>query len=63
MTAMELMTTEEFAEYVRTPAATIRYWHHRGEGPVSYKVGRRRMYKKADIDAWFEQQIDHKVGA
>lgn len=60
---MEIMTTDEVAQYLRAPAATIRFWQHAGTGPKSYKVGRRRMYKKTDVDAWFEQQADQKIGA
>ncbi len=55
---MELMTVEEVAEELRTPAPTIRYWIHRGEGPRSFKIGRRRMFRRQDVDAWLMEQIN-----
>lgn len=48
----ELMTTEEFAEYVRRPVATIYQWNSRGQGPRFIKRGRSILYRRADIDAW-----------
>ena len=56
------MTTDEVAEYLRTPAATVRYWVHRGEGPRSFKIGRRRMFRRQDVDAWLMGQINAERG-
>lgn len=55
----ELLTTEEVAERIRVPAATLRWWRHLddGTGPKSGKVGRRVMYRAADVDAWIDQQF------
>lgn len=48
----EYMTTEEVAEHLRTSASTVHYWHHKGIGPESFKLGRRRLYARKDVEAW-----------
>ncbi len=52
------LTTEDVAEIARTSPATVRYWKHMGTGPRSAKVGRRVLYREADVTAWFEQKYD-----
>ncbi|MGY1845533.1 helix-turn-helix transcriptional regulator [Modestobacter sp. SYSU DS0875] len=52
----DLLTLEEAAERLRTSPSTLRYWRHRSEGPKSFRVGRRVLYKRSDLDAWVEQQ-------
>ena len=50
-----LLTTEEVAELLRLPAATLRWWRHRGSGPKSFKLGAKKVfYKKSDVDAWID---------
>jgi len=46
------LTTRELAERFRAPEATVRWWRHRGYGPPAIKVGRRRLYPLADVEAW-----------
>jgi hypothetical protein len=43
--ATEYLTAEQLEEWTGTPAATFRYWALRGEGPVSVKLGRRRVWE------------------
>ena len=50
----EFMITEEVAAMARTSASTVRYWEHNGTGPKSFKVGRRRLYARADVEAWLK---------
>ncbi len=38
------------------PASTWRYWAINGTGPRSFKLGRRRLWKKADVLAWIAEQ-------
>jgi prophage regulatory protein len=38
------------------PASTWRYWAMIGEGPKSFKIGRRRVWKRSDVLAWIEEQ-------
>lgn len=56
---MDLMTTTEVADYIKTPEATLRYWRHRNEGPRAFRLGGRRvMYRRQDVDAWLMDQIN-----
>lgn len=53
-----LLTLPEVSEMLRTPAATLRFWRHKGTGPRSFRVGGRVLYKQADVQAWLEQQYE-----
>jgi excisionase family DNA binding protein len=46
------MTTGEVAELVRAPAETVRYWRHVGRGPRSFKIGRKVLYARSDVERW-----------
>jgi prophage regulatory protein len=43
------------------PASTWRYWAINDTGPRSFKLGRRRVWRRADVIAWIEQQ-DNATG-
>lgn len=51
---MELMTVNEVAEELRLPVSTVRYWRTQGRGPHFFKVGRRLVCKRSDLDAFIE---------
>jgi excisionase family DNA binding protein len=52
----ELLTVAEVAELTRLSASTLRYWRHAGTGgPASFKLGRRVMYRRADVEKWLEE--------
>jgi hypothetical protein len=41
------------------PVATLRFWRHTGEyGPPSAKIGRRVLYREADVERWIAAQFD-----
>lgn len=50
----EYMTSAELGALCRAPVETVRYWRHIGKGPRSFKVGRRVLYDKRDVEAWLE---------
>ena len=52
----DLMTTPEVAKLVRRPEETLRYWRWRGEGPPSFKIGRRVLYDRTELLAWVAAQ-------
>ena len=52
--------TDEVAELLRTPAATLRYWRHIGEGPESMRVGRRVLYPAPALEAWLCSLADER---
>lgn len=49
-------STAAVSAYTGVPESTLRYWRHTGEGPISFKLGRRVLYRKADVDAWLAVQ-------
>lgn len=48
----EFLTTEELALKLRTSPETVRWWRHSKKGPKSFKVGRRVLYARADVEAF-----------
>lgn len=39
-----------------TKASTWRYWAYLGTGPASFKIGRRRVWRRDDVMAWIAEQ-------
>jgi excisionase family DNA binding protein len=54
-----LMTPPELAEYLHVPLATVYRWRYLDEGPPGFRAGRHVRYRRADVEAWIEQQRDH----
>jgi len=54
----DLLTITEAADLVRAPVATLRYWRHRGTGPRSFRLGRRVLYRRDDVDAWIQRHLN-----
>jgi excisionase family DNA binding protein len=52
-----LLTLPEAAAYLRTPIATLRYWRHLGTGPRGFRLGRRVMFRREDLERWLTDQI------
>ena len=52
----EYLTAPQLEQLTGTPASTWRYWAHIGSGPASFKLGRRRVWKKSTVLAWLESQ-------
>jgi predicted DNA-binding transcriptional regulator AlpA len=51
----ELLTLAEVAAMARLSEATLRYWRYAGSGgPPSVKLGRRVMYRRADVEKWLK---------
>ena len=51
-----LMTTEQLAEFLKVPLATLYQWRHKGTGPKGIKVGKHVRYRRGDVEAWLEKQ-------
>lgn len=62
MTTLDLMTANEVAQATRISPSTLKDWRanrrrqdHGAEwGPEFSKLGRRVLYRRADVDAWLE---------
>lgn len=53
-----LLTIDEVSELTRVPVNTLRYWRHCGTGPSSARIGKRVVYREADIARWIDGQFD-----
>lgn len=52
----EYLTTTEVADLLRTSPETVRYWRHVGDkGPRSFKVGRRVLYAREDVERFIAE--------
>ncbi|MDO3245846.1 helix-turn-helix domain-containing protein [Mycobacteroides abscessus subsp. abscessus] len=38
------------------PPATLRYYRHMGTGPASFKLGRRVVYRRSEVERWVAEQ-------
>lgn len=56
--ATKLLRVEAVTEMTGIPTNTLRYWRHMGTGPKSAKLGRRIVYREADVIAWIDAQFD-----
>ncbi len=52
----ELLTVADVAAMTRLSTGTLRYWRHVGSaGPPSVKLGRRVLYRRADVETWLKE--------
>jgi predicted DNA-binding transcriptional regulator AlpA len=52
----ELFGSTDLEKFTGTKASTWRYWASIGAGPPSFKLGKRRVWRKSDVMAWITQQ-------
>lgn len=56
---VRLLKIDEVSKLIGVPEATLRYWRHQGTtGPPSAKLGRRVVYREADVMAWVDAQFE-----
>jgi excisionase family DNA binding protein len=53
-----LLSAQEVAEYLGVPVTTIYTWRHRSQGPPGLRVGRHLRYRRCDVEAWIEHQLE-----
>ena len=51
----DLLLLEEVAALTRQSVGTLRWLRHRGEGPAGFKVGRRLLFRRGEVEAWLRQ--------
>jgi DNA-binding transcriptional MerR regulator len=52
-----LLTAADVARRLNTSIHTVRYWNASGTGPPSAKIGRRRLYRSSELEAWVDAQF------
>lgn len=53
----DLVTVPEAAEMTRLSPATVRWLISQGRFAPSGKIGRRRMFRRAELQAWIDAQF------
>lgn len=53
-----LLRMEEVSERIGVPVGTLRYWRKTGIGPKAARMGRRVVYREADLEAWIDAQFN-----
>jgi prophage regulatory protein len=56
----EYLSSAELEAMTGTPASTWRWWAHTGQGPASFKLGRRRVWKRALVEEWIDAQAHNQ---
>ena len=54
----EFFSSTDLEKLTGTKASTWRYWANIGTGPASFKLGKRRVWRKSDVISWLAQQQD-----
>ena len=52
MVEQRLITTQQLAQYLGVPVATIHRWRYVGTGPPAIKVGRHLRFDPDDLADW-----------
>ena len=56
-TLNRLLTTQQLADYLGVPVATLYSWRHAGEGPPGFRVGKHVRYRWSDVEEWVRGQL------
>jgi excisionase family DNA binding protein len=54
----QLLTAQQLADYLGVPVATIYAWRYRHQGPPGFRVGKHLRFRRSDVEAWIEANID-----
>jgi DNA-binding transcriptional MerR regulator len=57
----EFLDIQEAAALLRTPPATLRQWRSRGGGPPAARIGKRLLYRRADLIAWVDDRLTDRA--
>lgn len=52
----EFLTAADLEGWTGIKASTWRYWVLTGTGPKSFKMGRRRVWRRSNVLAWIADQ-------
>jgi predicted DNA-binding transcriptional regulator AlpA len=61
MTETEFRDAGQLERLTGTKASTWAYWASKGQGPPSYRLGRRRVWKLSEVLAWIDQRQEEPV--
>lgn len=53
---MEYMSTPEVSEETGINQGTLRYWRSTDQGPASFSLGKRVVYRRSEVERWIAEQ-------
>lgn len=59
--SQQYMTVEEVAELTRSTPSAVYQWRARGIGPRAFNIGKRLLFKPADVQAWIDSHSDESA--
>jgi excisionase family DNA binding protein len=58
MRGKEWLGIEDLAEELGVPVRTIYTWRAHGKGPRAARFGKHLKFRRRDVEAWIERQMD-----
>lgn len=58
----ELLDSADLQRLTGIASSTWRFWATQGTGPASFKIGRRRVWRRSVIEAWLAEQETAAAG-
>ena len=52
----DLISTKQVSGMTGLPCGTLRYYRHMDIGPASFTLGRRVVYRRADVLRWISER-------
>lgn len=52
----EIIDTDAVSTITKIPKGTLRYFRHTNQGPASFTLGRRVVYRKSEVLRWIAEQ-------
>lgn len=52
----EYMSTPEVSEEIGINPGTLRYWRSTNQGPPSFTLGKRVVYRRSELEKWIAEQ-------
>lgn len=53
---MELMGVRAASSMLGVAEPTLRYWRSSNQGPTSFKLGHRIVYRREELERWIAEQ-------
>jgi excisionase family DNA binding protein len=54
----DALLSQQLADYLGVPLASVYRWRYEGTGPRGIKVGKHVRYRRRDVEAWLETRTD-----
>lgn len=52
----ELLQTRQVEQEYGINAGTLRFWRSTNQGPASFALGRRVVYRRSEVERWISEQ-------